>query len=502
MIRSLTIKGFLGIQALQLDVGPGGALIEGGNGRGKSSVMKAIKAALDSAGISPEAVRKGADAAEILIDLEHDTVRRRISAAGNASLTVEDENGSRRKAPQTYLSQLLGLALLDPLDLWLAPAKERRSMILRAVPCRATPELLELHVPEEVRSATWTDALGPEGFAQHGLDVVAQARSLFEGRRLAAGRLVKERQAAASAASLDATKAATAAEAHAGAPTKADATAALLDATSAKNEVDGRAAAGARSQAFLEGRQALITKLRADAAAVRQAAPAAPTPEEQEAALSVLHEAREAERSALTALEAQAAVVAELEEKLRQAQATRDHFAAALRDRGAETGAAEAMIAALERKEKAAHAAFERAAEIDERATSEETAVKLLDVSAPSPEEVAAAHERVRGAEAAVRRAHEAELAHEAARRRARQWTRRASSRTRRPTSTRRWTGPARRSRTTCPGRSSRTRPALCRASRSTGTPSSCRTPTTSASTWISSTRRRRCGSRSTWRSG
>lgn len=416
MIRSLTIKGFLGIQAMQLDVGPGGALIEGGNGKGKTSVMKAIKAALDGAGVSPEAVRKGTDAAEILIDLDHDTVRRRISATGNTSLTVEDEAGSRRKAPQTYLSQLLGLALLDPLDLWLSGPKERRAMILRAVPCRAEPEAIARVLPTDC--PPWSEllaGLGGQGWDAHGLEVVASVRAWAEGARKAAGRTLKDRQAAATAAALEASRAQAAAEALAGVPAVRAAKEALLVALQAQAEITARGSAAASMKAHVDARKGEAERLRGEAGKVRESAPLAPTDDEKEAVLSVLHEAKEAERLALDALTAHADVIRDLEERLRQARAKRDELAGILKEYGEGVAAAQEAMVRLERREKAAEAAFEKAAELDERATRELASVASIAGDAPSAEEVAEAKAAVDAATAEVRRAEEAERAMAAA---------------------------------------------------------------------------------------
>lgn len=419
MIRTITIKNFLGITAQELTVDAAGLLIEGGNGRGKSTILKAIKATLDGAGISPEAVRKGESAAEILIDLDDDTVRRRITAAGATTLTIEDAQGSTRKKPAAYLSSLLGLAMLDPLDLVLAEPKERRALVLRAVPCRATPELLAPWLPPGTAIADVLAVLAPDAWELHGLEVVDQVRAWATSRRTAAGALVKEREKAITAANAKLRELQVAADLLAGAMSKEAATTAAVSTLHEKVEVDGRAAAAGRAAAFVAGRRAEATRLQEEAYRVRAAAPLAPTAEEQEAALSAISAARELETEALSALEEQAKTIADIEEQLRQAKAKRDELASALRDRASAAKDVEAAYLRLDERERAAHDAFEKAAELDERATRELAAIAEVGGEAPTPEEVAAAHAAYAAAMAEVERSAAAEQAR-AARDRAR----------------------------------------------------------------------------------
>ena len=64
-ITRIKITNYRGIEALDSEVPPAGALICGDNGQGKTTVLNAIQAALTAQDIGPDAVLLGADKAEI-----------------------------------------------------------------------------------------------------------------------------------------------------------------------------------------------------------------------------------------------------------------------------------------------------------------------------------------------------------------------------------------------------------------------------------------------------
>ncbi|MES2339276.1 MAG: hypothetical protein V4537_14375 [Pseudomonadota bacterium] len=170
---------------MDVEVPPAGTVITGKNAAGKTSVLRAITAALAAQGVGPEAVRLGADASEILVDIDALRVRRRIARSGSTSLTVkEGENTWTR--PQTRLTELLGTAPIDALALFLAEPKDRRRLLLEAVPIAASPEDVDRWLGPGA-----AQALSPEDLAGHGLEVVDRLRKRFFERRTGANRDLK-----------------------------------------------------------------------------------------------------------------------------------------------------------------------------------------------------------------------------------------------------------------------------------------------------------------------
>lgn len=163
-VSRIHIRNFRGIEEREETIPALGAIIQGGNARGKSSFLNAIRTALSAKDIGPDAIRNGASRCEIFVDIDDVSVKRVITAK-TSTLTVT-RDGMKATAPQTFLRELLGDSAIDPLDLFLAPAKSRRAKILEALPVSVTREQL----------ATWAPV--PEGFdvAGHGLDVLERLR--------------------------------------------------------------------------------------------------------------------------------------------------------------------------------------------------------------------------------------------------------------------------------------------------------------------------------------
>lgn len=106
-------------------------VLGGANGAGKTSVLDAITMALGGREqIPPEPIRRGADHAEIVVDLGEIVVRRTFTAVGGGSLTVSNKEGARFQSPQGLLDKLYGTLSFDPLAFARETGK-RQAEILR-----------------------------------------------------------------------------------------------------------------------------------------------------------------------------------------------------------------------------------------------------------------------------------------------------------------------------------------------------------------------------------
>lgn len=196
MIRRIRFRNWRGITAREVVIGPGGVLIEGTNGSGKTSFITGIRAALMGRGVDETAVHVGTDEAELLVDLDHATVRRVLKANGSGGLSITLDDGTKQSSPQAWLNDLLGIAPLDPIDLFEEKdAAKRRAKVLAAMPISVTPEILAQWLPPG-ETATKAECAG------HGLDVVERLRKAVYERRTEAGRVLKNANAAVSTAAL------------------------------------------------------------------------------------------------------------------------------------------------------------------------------------------------------------------------------------------------------------------------------------------------------------
>ena len=180
-IKRIVVKNYRGIEELDLEVGASGAIAKGRNGSGKSSFLKAIKAALLGQDVTSDAIRHGADEAIVLVDTDDVSVRKVLHREGKPDLTVERGEIAQKK-PATLLTSLLGTSSLDPMDLLLLKGKERRAAVLGALDVKVNPAMLRkwwAKCPD-----TW-DCTG------HGLDVVAGLRESFYKKRTDINRSAK-----------------------------------------------------------------------------------------------------------------------------------------------------------------------------------------------------------------------------------------------------------------------------------------------------------------------
>lgn len=256
-ITKLTIKDFCGIAHLEADIPPDGAIAKGGNARGKTTVLRAIHAALAAQGVGPEAIRIGAERAEIMVDLDALRVRRAITAKGN-TLTVTNAQGDKWSKPQSRLTELLG-ATLDPLAFFLASPAERRKQILAAMPVTCTAEDCQ----------RWTgEAHAPED-GQHGLETIAVLRQRYYDRRTDVNRSAK---ASAETARVKREAADAARAAAPGAALEVGAARAhLADAMAAITALEQRRDQASEQERRTAGTRERIAKLRADAQAMQAA---------------------------------------------------------------------------------------------------------------------------------------------------------------------------------------------------------------------------------------
>ena len=110
-------------------------LVGGNNAQGKSSLLDALTAAFGGKGALPaEAVRRGAERAEIVVELDGGRYRiaRTVAPSGDSKLEVTGPDGRIAK-PQAWLDQLVAARFLDPLAFLSSSPKEQRKTLAALV---------------------------------------------------------------------------------------------------------------------------------------------------------------------------------------------------------------------------------------------------------------------------------------------------------------------------------------------------------------------------------
>jgi len=147
-------------------------LIEGDNGVGKTTLLKAIQVACQAGGISADVITLGEDKAEIAIEIDNRiSIQRNVTAGGDSrKITVDGEPIS---TPVAFLKTLFGECSLDPTEFFMAKPRERRQMLLSAI---------EFNISQDELVEALGDMVSPislDGFdyATHGLLLLEQVKS-------------------------------------------------------------------------------------------------------------------------------------------------------------------------------------------------------------------------------------------------------------------------------------------------------------------------------------
>lgn len=382
-ITKVVIHDWRGIKAVEYDIGPGGVVVEGTNGSGKTSFISGIRACLTGRGVDENAIRIGAEQAEIFVDHQHATVRRLLKANGGSSLKVTRDDGTTQASPQAWLNDVLGVSPLDPIDLMEEKdGAKRRAKILAAMPIAVSPAVLAQWLPpgETVPEA---DCKG------HGLDVVERVRKLVYERRTEANRVLKSAQAAVTEAGL---KLATAEADLGAAPVRAKAVVdeELALAARARADIEARAQLATTTNASADRTRARVADLRAEAAKLREAAQRmSPSP----FAVAERQEQRIVERQIVAQCDEK---IARLQAEIAKLEEDRRHAASMLAGSDA---AMQRMADEETESQKANDAAIEKASRADELEAS-------IAFQAPvRAEEIEAASTRVQALRAELERA-------------------------------------------------------------------------------------------------
>lgn len=184
-ITGIEIQNVCGIEAISIDVGECGVLVCGENGRGKTSVLRGITAALTSRGLGDALIRNGADQARIDIRLTDKTVRRVLGRGEKLQITSED--GATYPKPAAMLRKLLGTDNLDAAALLSEKdAAKRVKMVTESCPATVTVEQLRKWCP---RIPDDYDVSG------HAFDVLARVHKKAYDQRTEANKAAKDAKA-------------------------------------------------------------------------------------------------------------------------------------------------------------------------------------------------------------------------------------------------------------------------------------------------------------------
>ncbi|CAM0018378.1 hypothetical protein VPHD171_0036 [Vibrio phage D171] len=139
---SVQIKNILGVSTLEFNHEAGNVIeISGGNGKGKTSTLEAIKDAFGASSYST-LIRNGEESGEVVLDFGDIIVNRKYKAEGTPKTTVKARLPGSDKygavgSPAKYIKSLTNASSLDPASLLSAKPKELIDIVLNSMPIYA-----------------------------------------------------------------------------------------------------------------------------------------------------------------------------------------------------------------------------------------------------------------------------------------------------------------------------------------------------------------------------
>jgi len=171
-ISQVKISNILGIKELELSP-EGFTEISGRNGEGKTSVLEAIRAVVQS-GHDATLLRRGESKGEAVLVLDDGTeLSKTVTDTGSTSSVRRD--GKKIASPATTIKALTDALSVNPVEFLTAPKKDRVKVLLESmpitldteklaalsgIPVKALPGVHALHTIEVVRQQVYEDRTG------------------------------------------------------------------------------------------------------------------------------------------------------------------------------------------------------------------------------------------------------------------------------------------------------------------------------------------------------
>lgn len=181
-ITKIKISNFLKLKDVEFNPSETNVIV-GKNKQGKTSILKAIRAAFTGDADS-SSIRLGENKAEIVIDMEDLEIKRSITEKGT-NLKVSNKEGMVYPAPQKFLDGILGTFSFNPIEFFDKKAADRKKYLLNAIKLTITPEELEAYTGQKLAGIDYD---------LHALEVVEMARKFYYDQRTAANSEVTKKE--------------------------------------------------------------------------------------------------------------------------------------------------------------------------------------------------------------------------------------------------------------------------------------------------------------------
>lgn len=183
-INQIKLLNVLGIKQLEFNAGQF-TEISGKNGRGKTSVIEAIKSALKG-GNDATLLHNGAKEGEIVLCFDNGIELIKRIKNGKSDLTVKD-NGVKLDRPQSFIDNLYDILSVNPVEFILSDKKKRTSALLEVLPVKIGSEKL-LDILMDKKEYLVNDT------SNNAFDVLSAQHKVIYDSRTVNNRVIKEKQ--------------------------------------------------------------------------------------------------------------------------------------------------------------------------------------------------------------------------------------------------------------------------------------------------------------------
>jgi len=181
-INYIGVKNILGIKSYEFSPGKIN-LIEGANGIGKTSFLRAIQSVVGG-GHDGKLLRNGEDSGEIVLIFDNGMKLTKEIETEKSKITLTDSNGKTVQKAASFLKDVVDGVGINPVQLLTASPKDRIKLLLDTIPME-TPV-------EEIKRATGStvDATDP----RHPLKIIEDLRKDYFNERSEINRELKEKE--------------------------------------------------------------------------------------------------------------------------------------------------------------------------------------------------------------------------------------------------------------------------------------------------------------------
>jgi len=181
-IVKISIHNFLKLKDVEMNPSQTNVIV-GKNKQGKTSILKAIRAAF-TGDVDATSIRIGEGKAEITVELDNLSIKRTITEKGNY-LDISNADGMKMQAPQKFLDGILGSFSFNPIEFFDKKPSERKKYLLNAIKLTITAEELSKYTGQMLNGLD---------YGAHALEVIESARKYYYDKRTAANSEVTKKQ--------------------------------------------------------------------------------------------------------------------------------------------------------------------------------------------------------------------------------------------------------------------------------------------------------------------